>query len=255
MLPNDQEIGVALDAQAIEALRAIAPGVVSVRISLDPAPALTDPTMEGALGGGIVRPHARPVRIRIEALDRAGDVMRLPGPQAISGETTSGAGSGGPEGVLGVLSAWESLEVNLSLPVMTQPAEPGRVFAWLHGAYVRGRFVGYRRPDARFDALSGSLRLRLPLGDLQSSPEGTLFLPAVLQPSWVQSFVPDLHIYSGPTDGAVDYGPAGPQLTIYTVVGPQVGSRIYVFNPATLNYGWIDASGVGPSGPPPSQGG
>jgi hypothetical protein len=48
----------------------------------------------------------------------------------------------------------------------------------------------------------------------------------------------------------VDYGLAGPQFTIYTVVGPQVAGRIYVFNPTTLNYGWIDASGVGPSGPP-----
>jgi hypothetical protein len=29
-----------------------------------------------------------------------------------------------------------------------------------------------------------------------------------------------------------------------------VGGRILVLNTATGNYGWIDAQGVGPSGPP-----
>jgi hypothetical protein len=37
------------------------------------------------------------------------------------------------------------------------------------------------------------------------------------------------------------------------VVGPQVGGRILVFNRFAANYGWIDAEGVGPVGPPAGE--
>ena len=39
-------------------------------------------------------------------------------------------------------------------------------------------------------------------------------------------------------------------LTTYTVVAKQVGDRIYVLNEVTKNFGWIDALGVAPTGPP-----
>jgi len=94
----------------------------------------------------------------------------------------------------------------------------------------------------------GALSLRLPAGTLQ----GALFLPAVLVPAYVQNFDPEVHIYSGPGRDAIDYGLAAPQFTTFTVVGPQVGRRIFVYNPATQNYGWIDATGVGPVPGPPS---
>jgi hypothetical protein len=88
----------------------------------------------------------------------------------------------------------------------------------------------------------GAVGLRVPLASLQ----GTLFLPATLVPAYVQNFDPGAHIYSGPGADAVDYGVAGPQYTTFTVVAPQLGNRLFVYNPVTENYGWIDARSVGP---------
>ena len=88
----------------------------------------------------------------------------------------------------------------------------------------------------------GAVRLRLTLDTLH----GALFLPAQVTPAYLQAFDPQAHIYSGPFDTDVDYGVAGPQFTTFTVVAPQVGTRIFVYNPFTQNYGWIDALKVGP---------
>jgi hypothetical protein len=90
------------------------------------------------------------------------------------------------------------------------------------------------------------LRQEMTIGALQ----GTLFLPAVLTPAWVQNHNANIHVFSGPFANDVDFGLAGPQFTTFTVVAPQIGTRLFVFNAATLNYGWIDVAGVGPSGPP-----
>lgn len=68
-------------------------------------------------------------------------------------------------------------------------------------------------------------------------------------PSYVQAFVPQVHVWSSPLTDAVDFGIAGPSGTVFTVLGPQVGTRIYVYNPVTNDTGWVDATGVGPSGP------
>ncbi|MGH2468941.1 MAG: hypothetical protein ACRDGF_02620 [Chloroflexota bacterium] len=120
-------------------------------------------------------------------------------------------------------------------------------FAWLEAVYSQaGQFIGYIRPGATFDPSTGLLTLHLSLDGLQ----GTLFLPVILHVAYVQNFDPLVHIYSGPTAQATDFGVAAPQFTTFTVVSPQVAQRLYVFNPATGNYGWIDAAGVGPAGPP-----
>ena len=79
---------------------------------------------------------------------------------------------------------------------------------------------------------------------------GTPFLPAQVGPGYVQNHDPEVHIWSGPTRLAVDFGFAGPQFTTFTVVAPQVGARLFVYSPVVGNYGWIDVPGVGPSGPP-----
>ncbi|MGH2459103.1 MAG: L,D-transpeptidase family protein, partial [Chloroflexota bacterium] len=68
-------------------------------------------------------------------------------------------------------------------------------------------------------------------------------------PWWVQSFQP-VHLWSGPADPAADYG-AVPQWSFLQVVTPQAGPRLYVYVPWTKNYAYVDATGVGPSGPPP----
>ncbi len=70
------------------------------------------------------------------------------------------------------------------------------------------------------------------------------------QPWWVQSFEVT-HLWSGPTDPAVDYGEI-PQWTYLLVVAPQTGPRLFVYVPWTQNYAYVDARSVGPSGPPPT---
>ena len=77
--------------------------------------------------------------------------------------------------------------------------------------------------------------------------------PAPLTPAfapwWVQNYQ-TAHLWSGPTDPALDYG-AVPQWSYLQVVTPQSGPRLYVYVPWTKNYAYVDATNVGPSGPPP----
>ena len=82
---------------------------------------------------------------------------------------------------------------------------------------------------------------------LDATPgRGMLLLPAQVEPAAVASHRDDLRVYSGPTAGAEDYGPAGPAFTLFTVLGPQVAQRLFVLNPATGAYGWVDVAGLGP---------
>jgi hypothetical protein len=106
--------------------------------------------------------------------------------------------------------------------------------------------LGYGRLPATFEPSTGSLVVLAPLGALR----GTLFLPAVITPAFVQNFDPLVRMWSGPTSEARDFGLAGPQFTTFTVVAPQIVDRLFVYSPVVSNYGWIDVSGVGPSGPP-----
>lgn len=76
-----------------------------------------------------------------------------------------------------------------------------------------------------------------------------LLLPACLRPAWVMNHRPGTRVWSGPNRGAVDLGVAAPQWTRMTVVGPQVGLRVPVYNPFARDYAWIDVAGIGPVGP------
>jgi hypothetical protein len=73
---------------------------------------------------------------------------------------------------------------------------------------------------------------------------------AGFQPFWVENFVAT-PIWSGTDAAAVNFGPQA-QFSSFLVVKPQSGSRLYVLNPRTNNFGYIDADAVGPSGPPAS---
>jgi hypothetical protein len=140
--------------------------------------------------------------------------------------------------------------IELKLPVLSAPVdEPLAQFQWLREFRVDGVFAGYFRMDPGYDPISATQVYNLALGEVQ----GTLFLPAIVRPAYAQNFDPFVRIYSGPTITALDFGVAAPQFTTFTVVGPQVATRIYVYNPATGNYGWIDVAGIGPSGPPPPE--
>jgi len=191
------------------------------------APAGLNAVQQGSLGGGVVQPIAGPLDIQATVTDPA-----------------TRAASSLPE-------AAKSSTVRVTLPI--PPAAQARLqqdptaqFAWLRELRVNGEFQGYLRIDTRYDPGTGTLSYDAPLSDLT----GTLFLPAFIVPAYVQNFAPGLRIWSGPSVDAIDLGEAGPQFTIFTVVAPQIGARLFVYNPASQNYGWIDVQGIGPSGPP-----
>jgi len=66
---------------------------------------------------------------------------------------------------------------------------------------------------------------------------------------WVETFVADAQLWSGSDAQAAPFG-AQPQWAHFLVVAPQQSPRLFVFDPRTHNYAWIDAAAVGPSGPP-----
>ena len=139
----------------------------------------------------------------------------------------------------------KSSSVAFSLPSIA--VAPNLEFGYLAQASdASGAFIGYIRAVAKFVPSSGRQDFSVGVGDLA----GAFMLPAAFQPAYVQNFGADLKIYSGWDDKATSFGPAGPQFTTFRVVAPQIGKRIYVFNPVTENYGWVDAEGVGPAGPP-----
>ena len=179
--------------------------------SFEPTPGNLNLVQQGSLGGGSVIPLSAPFAVTISA-------------PVSAAETT----------------------VAIQMPSIT--VAPGDTFAYLYstGGGTAGGFAGYLRAPAEFDP--PTLRQKWSLRVDESGD--VLFLPVALQPAYVQNFSEDARIFSSPdTDGA-DFGAAGPQFTTFTVVAPQVANRIYVYNPVTKGYGWINADEVGPSGPP-----
>lgn len=196
----------------------------TVEVVIDLAPRVPNQAAAGSLGGGVVVPASGPLDIKA--------TIRSPGGAAVAVSPGTSA----------------DVTIDVRLPVTTDASRvnPNGVFTWLQAVYDDTGFLGYLRPPADFDPASNSVAVHVSA----SSLSGTLFLPGVLVPAWVANFDSDVHIFSGPTREAQDFGVAGPAFTTFPVVGPQVAARVYVFNPATLGNGWIDVSGVGPTGPP-----
>jgi hypothetical protein len=193
--------------------------VATVNILFDPQPALPNASAL-SLGGGVAAPVAAPFDLKVQPVDSDGN------PLALTSETVA-------------------LNVDITLPVL--PVAAGQ-FSWLQGMYdSSGIFQGYIRPAADFDSATNTVALHPSVGSLA----GTLFLPVAITPAWVQNFQPNVHLFSGPTADAVDFGPAtDQQFNTFSVVAPQVAQRLFVYNPVSSNYGWIDVAGVGPAGPP-----
>jgi hypothetical protein len=64
---------------------------------------------------------------------------------------------------------------------------------------------------------------------------------------WVKNFtITDM--WSGPSGqpGVVSFGQTSSQFCSFQVVKPQEGGRLYVLNPYSKDYFWIDADAVGP---------
>jgi hypothetical protein len=177
-----------------------------------------------SIGGGAVVPLGRPIYINIFIKAAGGSTSPVPANLAAAAF------------------------VDITLPIVSPPTAQslGGIFVWLSAVYEQGAFLGYVRPAADFNPATGNLTLHLPISSLQ----GTLFLPSVMIPATVQNFDPNAHIFSGWAANAFDFGSAGAQFTMFTVVGPQVGGRLFVYDPISNNYGWLDVVGVGPSGLP-----
>ena len=192
-----------------------------LRLLQDPAPvSQSSVAAGGSLGGGVARPVAPPMDLKLTLEDlRTSQQQRVP-------------------------DAMRALSVTVSLPVLASVASDPQQgnFAWLIEVQEDGQFLGYFLLSGGFDPATGKLTYQVPVSQLQ----GTLFLPVMLQPASVASFDPLVHIWSSPFKDAVDFGFAGPQFTVFPVLGPQVGQRILVYDPVTAGVGWIDASGVGP---------
>ena len=68
---------------------------------------------------------------------------------------------------------------------------------------------------------------------------------------WLQSHQPAT-LWSSPRPDAVEFGKER-KFSYFRVHGPQEAGRIYVYNPRTDNFAWVDALAVGPSTAPPES--
>jgi hypothetical protein len=220
-LPTGQQARVTISAGTTSALKAAQPNVDSVGVDMDLAPIVSVPMKPYLVGGGgaLVAQDGLDIKMEMhDANDRPLDVDA----------SLSGA------------------RVDVTLPYQ-QPAQPGTEFHWLYEVVSNGEFLGYTwSPTETLDVASGTVTFSLGFDEFQ----GTLFLPTIITPGYVQNHDPLVHVWSGPTREARDFGFAGPQFTTFTVVAPQVADRLFVFSPVVGNYAWIDAAGCGPSGPP-----
>ena len=132
----------------------------------------------------------------------------------------------------------------ISLPVIAEPTSADETFTWLVGVQEDGHFLGYMRYPSTFDPQTNSVVFTLTGQGLQTIS----VLPVILQPSKVQAFMDDVHTFSSPFKGGVDFGVLGPAWISYDVLAPQVGGRIGILSPDRSGMIWIDASGVGPAG-------
>ena len=72
--------------------------------------------------------------------------------------------------------------------------------------------------------------------------------PRASNETWVQNHLVT-ELWSGPNAGAVFFGWL--RKFSYLRVERSEGNRLYVFNPRSNNFAFVDATAVGPSGPPP----
>ncbi len=84
-------------------------------------------------------------------------------------------------------------------------------------------------------------------GYVDASKVGPSGPPPSFEPFWVENFA-STGVWSGP-DGGVRFGTA-PRWNFFQVVKPQDGARLFVRVAATGNVAYVDATDVGPSGPP-----
>lgn len=143
---------------------------------------------------------------------------------------------------LGRVSQWGYLQV-------VSPQTGKRLFVLnpqtKNYAYVDAAAVGPSAPPPS-PAASSAATTAVAVSDGKTAAVAGM---APFEPWWVQNHR-ETQLWSGPDVGAASFGQVG-QWGYFQVVVPQQGSRLYVFNPVSRNYAYIDAGAVGPSGPSP----
>lgn len=89
----------------------------------------------------------------------------------------------------------------------------------------------------------------------QPSPPAVAASPApAFAAFWVKNHK-RTEMWSAAADGpgVISFGMTSGQFCSFQVVQPPSGPRLYVLNPYTLNYFWIDAESVGPVPNPPER--
>jgi hypothetical protein len=208
---------------------ALAPGSRTT-LRFDPAPPLASDAQRGFLGGGNVVPLGTPIDLRLETRDAGGVPVDLGALRTTVDGVSTAPG------------------VDVAVPVPARFVGADLTFACLVGLYepgIGGGFLGYGRLPAPYDVASVTHVLTIDVDGLT----GTLLLPSELRVAYVSNFDPDAHLWSNPTALAIDLGPIGGPVTPMRVVGPQVGTRIFVSNPRSGGVGWVDAAAVGPEDP------
>lgn len=84
--------------------------------------------------------------------------------------------------------------------------------------------------------------------------------PAPVATPWAPYWVKNHEIaemWSGPVgqDGVISFGKTSAQFCSFQVLQPQGNDRLYVLNPHSKNYFWIDARSIGPAPPPERRSG
>ena len=75
--------------------------------------------------------------------------------------------------------------------------------------------------------------------------------PAPFDPYWVRNHrITELWSGASVGPGTISFGATSGQFCSFLVVLPPEGDRLYVLNPYSQDYLWIDAADVGPAGPP-----
>ncbi|MCC6173777.1 MAG: hypothetical protein IT305_00605 [Chloroflexi bacterium] len=90
------------------------------------------------------------------------------------------------------------------------------------------------------------------------SPVALAASPAPTRPAFAPFWIKNHRVtgmWSGPEgqSGVVNFGTTSSQFCSFQVVRPADGSRLYVLNPYSDNYFWIDADAVGPVPNPPEH--
>lgn len=78
--------------------------------------------------------------------------------------------------------------------------------------------------------------------------------PPPFSPYWVKNHRLT-EMWSGPPNqpGVISFGTTSSQFCVFQVVRPQEATRLYVLNPYSKNYFWIDADAIGPVSDPPQR--